>query len=563
MPLCAALEEEVVVRRMHAHMIVGDFPAACSDAHAALQYYPQSKAVWQGYLRALAKAGDEKALMASWRLFVGRFPEESSNRAMLECLAWCSLEKGAIASSPAIRVTAMLGAFFSQDAKGIALLRKGLSDDNSFVRSAALKLSAMTHDPVLHDDVLRLVRSETVWSVRMAAIEAAGALGIIQAVPDLVAMVGKTNSRAEEKAVAIAALVAMTDDVDAGQLDKLIGSDRAGLRLLACELVIALHQEQHVDRLLPLVSDCHAEVRAKTLYALGHLRADAVAGRPVSALAAAAVKDPDATVAVAAAWLLTLNDRTQGQQAFESLLTHPQKHVQRQAAAALAAAGKYALPLMADAFRRHADPYVRMNLALGLIGQRTDTAAACDCLYAALSEQTERWQWDDMGDFHTMVPSQVKHDETMPNKPEALNQVARLQVLEVLAVLHYPQAQQAIKSFLQEHRWGISGMASALLLTEGDEEAVDLVKGLLQDEDQNVRVQAALILALWGKGEEAVELLQSAYAQADRELKGQILEGVGRVGSTFSLPFLTERLQDPYQTTRIIAAAAMLDCLYH
>jgi HEAT repeat protein len=157
----------------------------------------------------------------------------------------------------------------------------------------------------------------------------------------------------------------------------------------------------------------------------------------------------------------------------------------------------------------------------------------------------------------------LKHDDEIPNYPEAVNQLTRLEVLEVLAMLHYPQAQEAIKAFLKERRWGVTGMASALLLTEGDETAVDLVKGLLNDPDKEVRLQAALILAVWGREEDVVKQLQDAYVSVDRDLKGQILEGIGRVGSASSLPFLAERLQDPFPTLRIIAAAATLECLYH
>jgi len=204
-----------------------------------------------------------------------------------------------------------------------------------------------------------------------------------------------------------------------------------------------------------------------------------------------------------------------------------------------------------------------MNLSLGLIGQRIYTDIACSILYDGLMQQKERWMWQSVGSFRVLAPSKVKHDDAIPNYPEAVNQMTRLEVLQVLALLHYPKAQQAIKNFLQERQWEISGLASALLLTEGDDDAVDLVKQLLNENDPKIRVQAALILALWGKEEEVVTLLQQAYLTADRELKGQILEGIGRVGSTSSLQFLAERLQEPYQTLRIIAAAALLECLYN
>jgi HEAT repeat protein len=203
-----------------------------------------------------------------------------------------------------------------------------------------------------------------------------------------------------------------------------------------------------------------------------------------------------------------------------------------------------------------------MNLAFGLLGQRIETEAACSALFEGLTEEKKRWMWIE-DEFHTLAPSKLKYDETIPNYPEEVNQLVRLEVLSVLAIFKYPKAQEAIKRFLQERTWGVSGLASALLLTEGDESSIELVQELLKDPQPKVRIQAALILALWGEGENALSVLQEAYATADRDLKERILEGVGRIGSLNSIAFLVEKLGEPYQNLRVIAASALLQCLYH
>lgn len=557
------LTDEAVSKRVHAHMVLGDFSSACSEAYSGLQAYPDSKILRPAYIRALAKAGDEKVLMSNWRQYINKFPEESCNRDMLECLAWAVLENGSASSSPAIRAIALLGAYFSQDAKGVTLLRQGLKDKNSYLRAAALKLSSNMADASLQDEVLRLFKTEKVWHVRLEAIKAIGQLSLDVARDDLTAIVASQKSSAEEKTAAIEALVAMSDEIERSQIERLIQSNRAGLRLLACELIAYFEQQQDADLLLPLLRDHHAQVRAKALEVIGQLRIKLIKGLSPADLAAECIKDPDAQVGVMAAWVMMLNDPLQGNVAFEPFLYHPSGEVRHNAAAALAATGKYGLSLALKTFNASNDPYVRMNIAMGLIGQRQQTMEACQCLYEALNQQKERWIWNEDGFFRVLLPSTLKHDEAIPNYPEAVNQLVRLNILEILAILHYPQAQQAVKSFLKERSWGLSGMASALLLTEGDENAVDLVKGLLQDSEHKVRIQAAIILALWGKGDEAISVLQAAYATADKDLKEQILEGIGRAGSVSSLPFLAEKLQEPYQSLRIIAAAALLECLYH
>lgn len=555
--------QEQLVKRVQAHLVIGDAPSACEEAYAGLQAYPDSKLLWQAYIRTLAKVGDEKGMMRAWHEYVARFPEEAENREILECLAWAVIEKGTVSSSPIIRVTGMLGAFFSQDAKGVVLLQKGLHDDNSFLRGAAVKLSSHLLDDSLQDEILRMLKSEPIWSVRLEIIKAIGAMRILEARKDLEAILANESSHIQEKVAAIEALVMMLDGVEKEKITALVESDRAGLRLLACELVAYFDQTGDVDLLFPLITDYHPDVRAKVYEVLGRMRVPSMQGQTTIDIAAKGVLDPDPLVAATAAWLLTINDQQKGLTVFDDLIKNRSRDGQHLAAGALASTGKYGVPLMLKIFKTHQDPYVQMNLALGLIGQRAEISSACDCLYKGLLQRKERWAWREEGNFKILAPSKVKHDEAIPNYPEAMNQLTRLEVLEVLAIVQYPHAQQAIKKFLQESQWGISGLASALLLTEGDESAVDLVKELLTDSDQKVRMQAAIILALWGKGDDAVRFLQEAYPEADRDLKGQILEGIGRVGSSASLSFLAERLQEPYPTTRIIAAAALLECLYH
>lgn len=558
-----ALTDEQYGQRVKAHMVVGDNISACYEAYAGLQAYPQSKILWMTYLRALAKAGDEKTLMAHWRLLSEKFPEERTNRELLECLAWAVIEKGSVSSAPLIRVTAMLGAFFSQDAKGVSILLKGLRDEHIYLRAAVIKLASLLHDTAIQDVLLDLLRTEKVWSVRLEVIQAVGKLRMADARPDLMKIIAQENAHIEEKTAAIEALVILSDEAEREHVMSLAKSDRVGMRLLACEMIAHYMQKDDIDLLYPLLYDYHAAVRAKFFETLGRLRITRVGGNDVAELAAKSTGDPDPLVAITAAWVLTLNDPGRGQRAFATLLQHQTEAVRHLASSALGAVGKYGLPLTLQAFHQQTDPYIKMNLALGLIGQRLATQTACDCLFQGLNQQKERWAWQEEGGFRTLAPSKEKHDEAIPNYPEAVNQLTRLEVLQVLAVVHYPKAQQAIKNFLQESNWGITGLAAALLLTEGDEDAVELVKQLLQDPDQKIRVQAALILSLWGSGEDAVSLLQSSYGQADRELKGQILEGIGRVGAQSSLTFLADRLQEPFPTLRIVAAAALLECLYH
>jgi len=561
---CAeAIPEDQITQRIHSHLIIRDGLSAREEALIGLQKYPNSKLLWQGYIRALAKNGDEKAMMLCWRHFIKRFPEESQNHEILENLAWAVIEKGAKSSSPIVRATALLGACFSQDAKGVVILRKGLSDGNSFLRAAAVKLSSLLLDASLQEGILDLFKTEKVWSVRLEAIKALGEFQREDSRDLLLKIISQEQCHSEEKAAAIESLVAIADGIESEHIEHLVQNGKAGMRQLACKFIAHFEKKDDINLLFPILHDPSRDVRAEIFQTLGRLRVSTFGNYSVIELCKQAVTDPDPLVAITAAWTLTLNDSKKGQEAFELLLNHHTPEVRCLAAAALAATGKYGAPLALQAFKVNPDSFVRMNLALGLIGQRTHIQEACDCLFQGLSKQKEQWEFREVGSFSPLVSSKVKHDDSIPNYPEAVNQLARLEILEKLAIVHYPGTQQALKSFLMECNWGINGLASALLLTEGDEEAVDLVTALLKDPEQKVRIQAAIILALWSNAEETVQILQEAYPSAERELKGQILESLGRVGSPSSLVFLADKLQEPYQTLRIIAAAALLECLYH
>lgn len=554
---------EKQAERIDAHLIIKDVPSACSEAAFWLNQYPKSKDLWRAYIKALSKAGDEKGMTKAWKSYTEIYQEGKEDRELLECMAWAVIEKGYTASSPLIRVIAMLGAFFSQDAKGVAILREALSDENSFLRAAATKLSSHLHDTSLQEELISMLGKEKVWSVRLEVIDALGELKVKSSKKALEKIIASDQCHREEKAAAIQALVSLSDHIDQKQLQKLASSDQAGFRMLACEFIAFFNQKDDAKNLLPLLTDHHPGVRAMAMQTLGRLKVSSVQGLSIASIAAKGVLDPDPVVAINSSFVLTLHSPEDGMRGFQNLLNHPLREMRHLAAATLSSTGKYGLPLMKRAFRESRDSFVKMNLALGLIGQREDLNMACDCLYFGLDQSKELWDFVEKDHVRVLTISQVKHDDAIPNKPQAVNQLTRLKILEVLSVVHYPHAAQAIKNFLKESNWGITGLASALLLTEGDDEAVDLVKSLLNDSDKKVRVQAALILALWGDGDEVVQLLQEAYGTADREMKEQILEGIGRVGKENSFAFLRDRLEEPYQTLRIVAAAALLECLYH
>lgn len=560
--LHAASDEERLARRIQAHLTVRDYSVAVEEAQQALILYPQSAPLYEGSIRALAKLGEEKKLMQVWENYVQRFPDKAMNRELIEEMAWGILQKASHSSSIIMREMALLAAFFSQDAKGIAILNQGLHDSNYAVRTVAVKLASHFRDHQLVEAVKRLFKEEKVWSVRQQVLEAIGKMKIVGLRGELETVIASNESLATEKALAITALLELLDTINRTEIEQLASSNRAGLRQLACKAIAYFQSLRDLDQLLRLAEDHHPDVRLEAFQALGQLRPNEKVEK-ILFLAHQGAQDLNYKAALSAAWLLTLYTQEEGQRVLEGFLYDRRREVRALAAAVLGLAGRYGITLTLDQFRSHSDPYVRLNLALGLLGQRQATQEAADCVGQILTAEKDNWSALEAGLFRAIINKSPKKADDPLATPEIENQLLRLELLNLLAILKAPDIQHVIRQYLSERSWEISAAAAILLLTEGDESAVEIVRQLLQDAQPRVRLQAALILSLWSREESAIQTLEERYPNSDWEQKARILEGIGRIGSARSIPFLIEVLKEHSQTLRLIAAMALIQCLNH
>jgi HEAT repeat protein len=477
----------------------------------------------------------------------------------LEVLAWGVLNKGQHSDQLTIKLNSLLGAAFTRDVRAVPLLLEALRGTNAMLRTVAIKLATSYGDGPLQLELGRLLREEKVWYVRLEVIQAIGALRCLFLRETLKEIVGNPKTLTEEKAAAIVALVRMYDAIGPEELKKLIQSNRAGLRQLACELVSHLDLHAYAHDITALLSDSSPDVRMEALYTLGLLKV-VLTKEQLEPL----LHDSSPQVAITAAWYATLRGMREGPQTFSRFLGGAHPEWRWLAAAALSVAGKNGMPLAIQEMQENADPYVRANLAIGCIGQRESVEKACDVLFTAFfSEKQALWMWNQYPLFRCLTPSNLSHVGQIPNYPKVIDQMTRLDILTILSIMRAPKAQEAVRGFLKNDAWGVAGAASATLLEEGDEEALSLVRALLEEKDQKIRVQAALILALLGSDPAAVKVLQEAYPHLDREMRVHVLEALGHIGDPASIPFLIDILKEPFQMLRVVAASALIQCLYH
>lgn len=560
---CLNGDETTVLRRVQSHLLIRDLESAKGEAAAGLSHYPASRLLLEKQIEVLAEVGDEQAMMHFWDRYARQYPEPFAQSNLLEAMSWGVIKKGFATASPLTRAIALVAANLSQSAQGVDLLVQGTKDPNAAVRAVALELSVMNRDARLQERALDLLQNETSWPAKAAAMKAVGGMKVQKAKPVLRQILESRLSTDEERGIAAEALAMISEKPTRETLERMAGSSRMGLRLLACELAALFDLADDIDVIAPLLHDFSPQIRKAALQVAGVLRISDVKGTSIRTLVAPMTQDADPSVAAIAGWVLMLDEDPRGQETLRRCLQDDKQEVRSFAAACLKGGGRYAHPLLEETFHQARDPYVRMTCAIGLIGQRLNVQSACAALYEELSANNARWMWLEEGVFKGLAPSKHRHRPDIPQFPEVANQLVRLELLQLLAFLDYPQTQGALKRFLKEKTVGITGVVVALLLSEGEEEALDLIRPLAKDPDPEVRAQAALILAVWGREETVIQELEEIYLSSRRSVKEKVLEGMGRVGSHHSLPFLVDRLNEPHQHLRMIAAAGIIQCLNH
>ena len=556
---------DVNSQRIHCHLILGDSASAIEEAYLTLNQHPENPICHQNYIKALAAAGDERHLCHAWQRYSNLFPDDAlSQRDLPELMAWGVIDSGARSASPIVRLTAQIAAFLGNDAKSVAILLAGARDSNAAVREVAVKLMGRMHDQSLAQELLKLFSAETNWLVRIQVIKSLGSMRVNQAQNSLKAIVANPKTRTDERLAAIESLVMMLDEISRTEIISLAHSDRSGLRQLACEVISHTDSQRDIDLLWELANDPCGTVRAEALRSIGLVAHKSDYERyDFVGLARKRSKDSNAIVAITAAWLLVIHEPDHAEELFAPWLCDELPEIRWLAAAALASSGIEALKQSWRTGIMNEDPFVRINIAMGMIQQRMELDTSCEILYKELMTNTKTWMLDEKGLFSTLTPCGLEQCEDQFEGPEAGNQLIRLELLNMLAVVKYSKSQEAIQHFLEQRKWGISGLAAALLLSEGDESALQMIEKIMDQPGSPLKTQAALILALWGRDETAIAALEEGYLSSDRETKERILEAVGHIGADRSIPFLLKRLDEPQQTLRLIAAAALLQCLYH
>ncbi|MBF5059021.1 HEAT repeat domain-containing protein [Candidatus Neptunochlamydia vexilliferae] len=554
--------EEEVVRRVYSHLLIHDYRGAIAESEKGLVAHPDSQKVKKAYIRSLAENGKDDEAISSLGRF--GFKKEEVGSDLIETLAWGILMRSENSPQFVVNMASLVSAYYTDDVRAVRMLLHQLSSSNALLRRAAAQLAAHYRDISLIEELVRLLSAEKNWFVRLEVIKALGAMEVKEIEEPLKKIIISSRTTLEEKGEAIASLVNIYEEVGEEEFSKLVTSRRAGLRHLACQIVSHLDLKEKASAICKLLDDPTSDVRIAALNTLYFLGLKNLSSSTLSKIIDF-TEDSHPPVALTAAWVTSRFAPETALQVIRKWIYSTDESSRRLAAFILGRIGSAGIPLATQVFKITPDPFVKANLALGSIGQGGNHQKLSDTLYTFLLLRKGKLMWDHSENplFELIAPSQICHIPQVPQYPTMVDQLTRLEILGMLAALRCSKAEEAIKAFLKEEPFGVTYAASNTLLEEGGEEAIEILRDLLQEKDQNIRVQAALVLALSGGESKAVQILHEAYPTVDRETKINILGALGYIGDKASIPFLMELLKEPHQVLKVVAASALIQCVYH
>jgi HEAT repeat protein len=563
-----SFENKDLLRRAEASLKLKEPQLVLKEVEEALKKEPLNPLIHQIYVRLLASAGKEDESIKAYLNCQNLISNELEKREMLEEISWGIIRKAKNSSLLIARLMSLVAATITQDAYSVDLIDEAINCSNFLIRKIAVDLSCYLLDMGLQKKVMALMQEDCQYEVRLECIKAIGKMRLSSAEALLRnSLLNDSKLDCNQRAALIQSIVAIHEKATDEEIKNLARNNRAAFRQLAAALAERESSAGSIETLLTLINDTSREVRIVALSALASVRyKGGINFDHILAQTRPLIQNNDFLVSITACYLNILLDDFDSKEKLFQLCFHSSGEIRRLAATALSMCGKNGLETMVRVINESHDHFVKIPLSVTLASFGLHVTQSLDNLFIFLNCETCNIMTDDSQHplFTVICPSLVKRSsDPLAPSPESCDIFLRLELLKMLAIFEYPSTKEILRKFLKEKDFGVTLTAAATLISEGSGEDVDCIKDLLYDSDYKVRLQAALVLALWSKDYEPVQVMQELYPKLDREMKMRVLEAIANVGSKESIPFLLKVMQDPYQVIRIIGASALIICLNH
>lgn len=548
--------------RIKYHLILKDFASACHEIDLALKEYPKNRDLLREQIHVYALAGLEKEVLDCSKNYFKSFDNNFEETALLEEVAWCILEQGINNTSPATRLAALQGAGSTRDARAHLYISSAFKDRCALIRAATCKLTSQLSYTEFSPYLLQLAEFDNSASVRKAALEALGALKETRIKTLILRKLKSADVSREERHVMAKTLATLEEKSPGSCFKGLISSKDPVLRCLGAEYAVYTRLKSSQKDLMILLDDKNYNVQIDVLHALAVLwpqwscnEKDILKIRDLS-------YSKDRNLSLAACWVLSLCHPQEGLKLLQEKIENYCLHDRMLAIAVACALGLKAVPLLNDVLEnKNLDSFAKLNAALALLRLRKENEKAVrwiENFFETNEQSLGRMEW---GPLKVYVPERLQSESSMPL--EFMDIATKLEIFNLLAIMKAPFVTGALKQCLESRLWGASGIATMVLLSEGEEHESELIeKAMALARTPQLKLQAALVLAFWGKSEEAFAPLLEAYEGAGRDIKERILGALGSIGSEKTVPFLARSLNEPAASLRVQAAASLLQVLY-
>jgi HEAT repeat protein len=541
---------------------IGDYEGAIKSLKIAKFLHKDHVLCKKALARMYNKSGRlDKSLPLTVELMQGSAQDYKKHFHLLEDLCWAVLKNKALCEDPTYSA-ALQAALVTNDVRSIAMLCKALDSPSIFVRYVALKLAARTPDLIVQKCLIKRLQLEKVALLRKDLCDVLSRSRLDEVKDALENTLAVSSLSSQERGYACLALCNLYPIIDSQALASLMNHKNPDFRALSIHVLKKKKVKKRQAYLRTFLNDPILSVRQAASSALLEF-SDSLDDSLLAPLKKLSLTDHP-SVAINVALVLAKKERSQSQRRLNDLLKHPESEIRNVAAYFL---GKLLVDdneACAKVLKYEGDPFVRANFAISLFeyGCRSDAVIA-QIENVLLDSSLIQNRAVSYCSAHIICKSNVNYVPHIQDYPKLEDISARLHLLSMLCVTNSQKAMPLMKRFLKEKMWGVSASFAMLLIQEGGAEQIELVQKLVNDEDPSVSLQASLVLAFLKHNADVLERLIQRYDDCSYPIKLTILEALGRLGDKRAIPFLLSRLQDPFQTTNIVAASSIIQCLYH
>jgi len=504
----------------------------------------------------LAALGDIEELRNLWEK-----EKPALSTKTTETLCWAIINNASQSYHPKLRAEALLASSLHNDAKNVPLIIKLIHDPHPQVQELSLHLAEHYFDEPVQQALFDLAKAGPT-DIRIKAASLLTRQKALGTESLLKEMLSDELFSQTDKIRLTHNLSLLQKELDLNWLEKTVVDSQPEIRALACFAARRDPSKKALGILLPLLHDSASLEYALEVFGLWqHLipeRAQILQKSYLDAL-----DSPSIRCASLAAWALFLSvDQKNSADWFEDMILNKPSDQAHIACSRLIKTGVRGLALAKELLLKTSDPIMQINISAYLLSHRSETTLASERLGKALKKCSSLLCDDRESFFSWITKTTVVHSPLIHRLPESYDLLIRLRLLALQCYSGEPISAAQVETMLTDRSWGVPIAAAGFLFQELAPSLEEILSPLLEEKEETLRVQAALLLAHFSQSEKAAQILWEQFQKSTKEGKEMLALGFATLSFEKTKDRLTPLLFDASPSLRTRAAGALLASLY-